>query len=268
MTLSELAPLLPGAFVGILLSDFLRYFVAASLVYLVIWKILGTSLARRRIANQGPKPGQMWREFCHSMSTVVVFAGSGLFIYSRFQLGFTEIYLEASKRGWAWWWASFILLMVAHDTWFYWTHRLLHRPWWFVRFHATHHRSVHPTPWAAYSFHPVEALIQSLFYVIMVHAVPMHDGMLFTFLLVMIVRNTLGHCAYEVMPWRATTLGPLRWLLTNSQHHYHHSTGQGNLGLYFTWWDRWMGTENRSYIDNGNIKFLGQTPTTDLGDAK
>ena len=37
----------------------------------------------------------------------------------------------------------------------------------------------------------VEALIQSLFYVIMVHAVPVHDGMLFAFLTVMIVRRVV-----------------------------------------------------------------------------
>lgn len=263
MTFSELAPQLPQIFVGIVISDFLRYFIAAALVYVLLWKLGGKALAGRRIATEGPKPGQMRREFGHSMSTVLLFAGSGLFIYTMFRLGLTRIYKDLADYGWAWWWASLALMMVAHDTWFYWTHRLLHRPWWFARFHATHHQSVHPTPWAAYSFHPVEALIQSLFYVIMVHAVPMHGGMLFAFLIVMIVRNVLGHSAYEVMPWRATTRGPLRWLLTNSQHHYHHSAGRGNFGLYFTWWDRWMGTEDTAYLHNGDARFLSgsKSPT-------
>lgn len=262
MTFSELAPQLPGIFVGIFMVDFLRYFIAAALVYLLLWKLLGKALAYRRIALQGPKPGQMRREFGHSMLTALLFSGSGLFIYSMFRLGLTRLYVDVASYGWAWWWASLALMLVLHDTWFYWTHRLLHRPWWFARFHATHHQSVHPTPWAAYSFHPVEALIQSLFYVIMVHSVPLHDGMLFAFLTVMIVRNVLGHSAYEVMPWQATTRGPLRWLLTNSQHHYHHSAGRGNFGLYFTWWDRWMKTEDTAYIDNGDARFLPQALQT------
>jgi Delta7-sterol 5-desaturase len=257
MTFSELLPTLPGAAVGILMADFLRYFVAAALVYGLVWKLFGTALAGRRITSQDPKPGQMGREFGHSMVTVLLFAGSGLFIYSMFKLGLTQIYTDLAQYGWAWWWASLGLMMVAHDTWFYWTHRLLHRPWWFARFHSVHHQSVQPTPWAAYSFHPVEALIQTLFYVIMVHTLPMHDGMLFVFLTWMILRNTLGHSGYELMPWQATAHGPLRWLLTNSHHHDHHAAGRGNFGLYFTWWDRAMGTEDRSYIDNGDWRFLG-----------
>jgi sterol desaturase/sphingolipid hydroxylase (fatty acid hydroxylase superfamily) len=174
------------------------------------------------------------------------------------RMGLSQIYSDVGDRGWVWWWASVVLIVVLHDAWFYWTHRLLHRPWWFARFHATHHQSVHPTPWAAYSFHPVEALFQALFFVIMVHVVPMHEVALFVFTTWMIVRNVVGHSAYELMPWRATAHGPLRWLLTNSHHHYHHSTGRGNFGLYFTWWDRAMRTEDRSCIHDGDRRFLSQ----------
>lgn len=268
MTFSELAPQLPQVFIGILVSDFLRYFIAAAATYLLLWKFLAKALAGRRITSQGPKPDQIRRELGHSMRTVLLFAMSGLFIYSMFRLGLTQIYTDVASRGWAWWWASLVLITVAHDTWFYWTHRLLHRPWWFARFHAVHHQSVHPTPWAAYSFHPVEALIQSLFYVIAVHSVPMHDGMLFTFLTWMIVRNALGHSGYELMPWHAATRGPLRWLLTNSHHHYHHCAGRGNYALYFTWWDRWMQTEDTAYLANGDARFLRPVPTAVQGVAE
>jgi Delta7-sterol 5-desaturase len=145
---------------------------------------------------------------------------------------------------------------VLHDAYFYWTHRLLHRPWWFARFHSTHHQSVHPTPWAAYSFHPVEAGIQALFFVIVVHLLPFHPLVLVIFLIWMILRNTIGHCAYELLPWQAATSGALRWVTSTSHHHFHHAHNKGNYGLYFTYWDRWMHTEDTQYIANGNARFL------------
>ena len=37
------------------------------------------------------------------------------------------------------------------------------------------------------------------------------------------------------------------WLTTVTHHDLHHSESRWNFGLYFTWWDRWMGTEHPRY---------------------
>jgi uncharacterized protein (DUF2147 family) len=37
------------------------------------------------------------------------------------------------------------------------------------------------------------------------------------------------------------------WFNTTMHHDLHHQDGRSNYGLYFTWWDRWMGTENTAY---------------------
>ena len=37
------------------------------------------------------------------------------------------------------------------------------------------------------------------------------------------------------------------WWNTTTHHDLHHSSGNTNFGLYFTWWDRWMGTEHPRY---------------------
>ena len=34
------------------------------------------------------------------------------------------------------------------------------------------------------------------------------------------------------------------WLTTTTHHDLHHAHSDSNFGLYFTWWDRWMGIEN------------------------
>jgi uncharacterized protein (DUF2147 family) len=38
-----------------------------------------------------------------------------------------------------------------------------------------------------------------------------------------------------------------RWFTTTVHHDLHHSEGRHNFGLYFTWWDRLMGTEHPDY---------------------
>jgi sterol desaturase/sphingolipid hydroxylase (fatty acid hydroxylase superfamily) len=40
---------------------------------------------------------------------------------------------------------------------------------------------------------------------------------------------------------------PLDLMTTTTHHDMHHQQFNGNYGLYFTWWDRWMGTEFPEY---------------------
>lgn len=84
---------------------------------------------------------------------------------------------------------------------FYWTHRWLHHRRWFRAVHGCHHTSLHPHGWAAYAFHPVEALVQAAFLPLFLQVVPVHSGVVVLFLVHMIVRDAIGHCAHELMPW-------------------------------------------------------------------
>ena len=79
--------------------------------------------------------------------------------------------------------------------------------------------------------------------------------MIGVFLVHMIIRNTVGHSAHEVFPWRWTPRGWLRWITPVSHHHFHHAHNRGNYGLYFTWWDRWCGTEDAQYLRDGDARF-------------
>ncbi len=239
----------------ILLIDFLRYALAAGAVWLVVDGLLRRRLAGRRILQAVPAPGQVRREIAYSLSTVVVFAANGLLLWLLIADGVVEVYPDVAARGWGWWWASLALIVVAHDAWFYWTHRALHHRRWFRTVHGRHHASRHPTPWAAYAFHPVEALVQAVFLPLFLLAVPVHTGVLAIFLLHMIVRNTIGHCAHELFPWHWTPRGRLGWITPVSHHHFHHARNRGNYGLYFTWWDRLCGTEDAAYLRWGDRRF-------------
>jgi len=246
---------LPQLALTILAIDFLRYALAAGAVWLTVWVALRRRLASRRILDAVPAPGQVRREFTYSLSTVLIFAANGLLVWLFVQNGTLQVYDDLSQHGWAWWWASLVLIVVAHDAWFYWTHRAMHHRRWFRAVHGRHHASLHPTPWAAYAFHPVEALVQATFLPLFLLLVPVHGAVIALFLLHMILRNTIGHCAHELLPWRWTPRGWLGWITSVSHHHFHHARNRGNYGLYFTWWDRGCGTEDAQYLRHGDERF-------------
>jgi lathosterol oxidase len=73
---------------------------------------------------------------------------------------------------------------------------------------------------------------------------------MFAWLNFQIIRNAMGHAGFEFFPrwWLSTPL--TRWINTTVHHDLHHNGGfNTNYGLYFTWWDKWMGTEHPRYRD-------------------
>jgi Delta7-sterol 5-desaturase len=233
---------------GIYVADLLRYLLGAGLVFLLLWKVFRRTLAHRRITPEHPPSAQLRREFLYSMSTVVIFAATGFLIYSLAAKGTLTIYEDVDAYGWIYWSATLIALIVLHDLYFYWTHQAMHHPAIFRHVHSVHHRSRNPSPWAAYSFHPVEAIVQAAFLPLALFLGPVHVGVIFLFTLHMIVRNALGHSGVEIYPRDAARSPAFRWLTSVTHHHLHHQAARGNYGLYFSWWDRWMGTEHPDYL--------------------
>jgi sterol desaturase/sphingolipid hydroxylase (fatty acid hydroxylase superfamily) len=234
-----------------------RYLVVAALVWLVLHVLLRKRLAHRAIGGW-PTGRDLRREIGYSLSTLAVFAALGLAVVGGVLQGQIDIYRDPAKHGLAWLLASLPLMILWHDTYFYWTHRLLHTPWLLRHVHGVHHRSRNPSPWAAYAFHPAEALVNGLVTPLALLVVPLHWSVLMLFALHQIVRNTHGHAAVEIMPRGFAR----HWLggrfTTTTHHHLHHETARGNYGLWFTWWDRWCGTERADYL----ARFDQATPAT------
>ncbi|MGR4869302.1 sterol desaturase family protein [Variovorax sp. LARHSF232] len=248
----DISPTCPFAFAlqawpAIWLGDLLRYLVPASFAALLIAGLPLAWRRRRQVRARGPLPGQRWREFGYSMVTVLIFSANGALIGAGAKAGVLRLYIDFARHGWPYAVASLAVLVVAHDAWFYWTHRLLHQRWLFRWTHHTHHRSLAPTPWAAYSFAPAEAVVQAVFLSAMLLVLPLHPAVILAFLTHMIVRNVLGHAGLELMPrtWLGGWWG--RWLTTTLHHDMHHAFGRCNYGLYFTWWDRLCRTEHPAY---------------------
>ena len=157
--------------------------------------------------------------------------------------GWTRIY--ADLHAYPLWYLplSVLLYLFVHDTLFYWTHRLMHRPRWFRLAHAVHHASRPPTAWAAMSFHPVEALSGAVVIPVLVFLVPIHVAMLGVVLTVMTIMGVTNHMGWEMFPRALVHSRAGQWLITASHHHRHHEHYQCNYGLYFRVWDRLCGTD-------------------------
>lgn len=232
---------------GIVLFDLLRYLIPASIAFVLFWVIGKNWWKHLFIQVNFPKSRQLWKEFAYSMSTVLIFSLVGFCIYSAERSGLTLIYDNISDYGMLYMVISFSITLVFHDFYFYWTHRLMHHKKFFKYIHRVHHKSTNPSPWAAYSFHPWEALIQALVLPIMVFTLPLHPLTIFLFLAYMIVRNVIGHLGFEILPKGFTKNKWLNWNTAITHHNMHHEYFHFNYGLYFSWWDRWMKTEHANY---------------------
>lgn len=226
--------------------DGVRYILGVGLVYLTLNVIFRKWSLRYKIQSKSAKTKDLFREISYSLMTICVYATIGLFTVYGMNSGWLRIYSEINQYGILYLLISLPILLILHDTYFYWVHRAMHHPILFRRVHHLHHLSRTPTPWAAYSFSPFEASLMALFVPLILFFVPIHKVILFVFLGIMIIRNAMGHSGIEFHPvfWVDT---PLDMMTTTTHHDLHHQDFKGNFGLYFTWWDRWMGTELPHY---------------------
>ena len=222
----------------------MRYIFAA-LVVLGLLAIVERSKRKRRIQERQASRADRKRERRNSIRSLAIFAIGGVGTF-----GFIKSGLAPTQSGLPDWPVAlleFALIVVAHDAYFYWMHRGLH--WRRMRgfAHSVHHLSKTPTVWAAYSFSMREAVLEGAFLPCFILIVPFHEVMIVAFLVHQILRNVVGHCGHE-LAWPGFSRSPWTgWLTTTTHHDLHHCRGRWNFGLYFTWWDRWMGTEHPQY---------------------
>lgn len=240
-TLPEIIPIWI-VIVIIVLFSMGRYFILAGLVYLLCYVPGLKKLQRFKIQKGNPEKTQVLFELKYSISTVFIFSMMGLLTYHLYVRNLTKIYLDVHEFGITYLFGSFLIIVLFHDAYFYWTHRLLHSKWLFKRVHSVHHQSFNPTPWAAYAFHPIEALLESLVILPIVMLIPVHVGVLLSFTFLVLAMNVMGHLGFEFYSksFRASRLG--KFLTSSTHHNLHHQVGSRNFGYYFTFWDRVMST--------------------------
>jgi Delta7-sterol 5-desaturase len=236
-----------AVWLSMVLFDGARYFIAAGVAFVVFWVWKRERYRRRIIPRALPDAKKMWHDVRWSLSTIVIFATVGTAIFFGHRHGVFRRYDSIASHGWPWLLLSIVLLVVLHDTYFYWTHRAMHHRWLFRHVHRVHHASSSTSPWTAYAFSPLEAIVHAAFLPAIWLVVPLHEVAVFVFLVFMIVRNVLGHLSIELYSRGFTQRSFLGLHTTTTHHALHHQSFDHNYGLYFTFWDRVMGTTHPRY---------------------
>lgn len=237
-----------GKFVWLLLDNADKYFLIAGPAFLIFYVFLRKKITYKKIQQRFPKKKDYWREIIYSTLSIIIFSFPPLFmLYSESIRPHTTFYENISEYGWAYAILAFPLMLLMHDTYFYWTHRLMHHPKIFKLFHLTHHKSNNPSPWAAYAFHPLEAIVNSMIFVIFLFTIPVNSIHLMLFFIISLVYNVYGHLGYELYGRGFNNHWVGKWINTSVSHNMHHQYFKDNYGLYFTIWDRLMGTLNKNY---------------------
>jgi sterol desaturase/sphingolipid hydroxylase (fatty acid hydroxylase superfamily) len=221
---------------------FFKYFLIAGALYLVFYQFYRKRFILKKLQPAFPQRKQILSEIKYSMSTLIIYAAFGVAVLYAKHYGITRIYDNWRQYGVIYFFLSLPIMILINDAWFYWTHRLLHVPFLYRLAHRVHHQFENPTPWAAFAFHPLEALLQAGILPLIVFTIPCHPIMIFLFILHLFVINILGHLGYETYPKWFLKSRFFRWVNTSTNHNYHHQKFHGNYGFYYTFWDRLMNT--------------------------
>lgn len=224
-----------------------RYLVLSYFFYVLIYRVAPRFLVRRLVLNQ-PMRQDVTHDIRNSILTNVTYTIVAWICFLLAVHDYAHVYFDVTAYGWLYLVLSVPLMMLLHDTYFYWAHYLLHSPVLFRRVHYVHHVSKNPTPVASHSFHPLEGVAEAGVYPLAVFTIPMHPYALAAFFALMFVIVSYGHSGLELMNRRFAMRRWTGWMATATHHTLHHRTGKYNLGLYFTIWDRIVGTEAPNYI--------------------
>lgn len=225
----------------------IRYFLIAGGTYLVFYSPLGRLFADPNLRRSDPSWRSIQRDITLAVHSAVIFGLAGGLIVSAYSLGGTCIYLQPQQYGLWYLGFSYGIVLLLQDTYFYFTHRLFHHPTLFRWFHQGHHRSRQPTPWTSFAFDPPEAIVQSLFLLGVVFLIPLHFVTLMAVLTTMTIWAVINHLGLDRLPAAFPHHWLGRWFIGPAHHSIHHRKYGLHYGLYFTFWDKLLGTQDPNY---------------------
>lgn len=189
----------------------------------------------------------MRRDIQLSVLSAVVFAFCAAIVMIAHDRGITLLYADLHQYGLWYLGVSFAAVLLLQDAYFYLIHRIFHHPRLFKWMHYGHHRSGDPSPWTSFAFDLPEAFIQSIFLIGLVFVIPLHYFTLIAALLTMTVWAVWNHLGITILPSTFPYRWLGKWLIGPAHHAVHHRQYTVHYGLYFTFWDKLLGTQDPQF---------------------
>lgn len=224
-----------------------RYFLIAGFFHVWFYLYKKEKWKNRRLSAKTTNKKQFLTEVKWSAITSVIFAFAGSLTAFLWQKGYTQIYLSGNEYPLWYMPVSLLVSMLVHETYYYWLHRWMHQPKVFKLLHKVHHDSNTTSAWTAFSFHPLEGLLQAIILPLTIMVLPMHVYVLLFQLTIMTFSSVINHLEIETYPagFHRHFIG--KWLIGATHHSLHHKQFKYNFGLYFTFWDKWKKTESQKF---------------------
>ena len=238
------------------LSNLIIFMALAVPLFLLFWVYFKERFQNRRIqASRRNSSLSISNEVKNSITSLLVFTCVDTVIYLAQIKGYTRVYDNVSEYGWPYLVFSVVVIILFHDTYLYFVHRFMHLPGVYQRVHKVHHLSTDPSPFAAFSFHPLEAVLEASVYVFIAFLLPVHIIALLTWQVTYITLSVIAHLGYEIYPKGFNKHWLFKFKTPSLHHNMHHAKVNGNYGLYFTWWDRIFKTEFKDYNESYDALF-------------
>ncbi|HUZ61142.1 MAG TPA: sterol desaturase family protein [Hanamia sp.] len=219
-----------------------RYFLIAGLFYCFFYLWFPVKWKERKINKKEYKQGQFKKEIKWSLITSLIFSVAGAFTVILWQKGYTKVYTNINLFGWWYLPVSLIIYMILQETYYYWIHRWMHIPAIFKTVHKVHHDSRVASPFTAFSFHPLEGLLQAVFLPLLLLIIPIHYYVIILLLVIMSFSSVINHLDIDIYPKNPKNI-LTKYVIGATHHSLHHKQFKYNFGLYFTFWDKIEKTE-------------------------
>ena len=223
-----------------------RYFLFSGIFYFIFYSKDSNKWADRKVNKANFKEGQLRKEMKYSTINAFIFAIVAMLTVLLWQKGIMKVYVNIDEYPLWYLPASLVIYLFLQETYYYWIHRWMHFPKVFKIVHLVHHQSKISSPFTAFSFHPIEGLLQAIILPVLFLFVPIHLYVLIIILTIMSITSVINHLGIEIYPKKSYSWFA-KWVIGASHHSLHHTRTTYNYGLFFTIWDRWLHTESEGF---------------------
>ncbi|XP_064388205.1 methylsterol monooxygenase 1-like [Halichondria panicea] len=164
---------------------------------------------------------------------------------------YSTVYFDISEYGYLYFFSSFVIIFLWIEAMAFYSHALLHTPWFYRNCHKQHHRYHSPTAYSVVALSPFElvfydSLILSPLFLFPIHGLPYVSVLVYVYYFGMMDHSGIKMTSW--FPWQPDTMF----------HDDHHKYFHVNFGFNSTLFDRIHGTLRQSNREYGEDVFWGK----------
>lgn len=222
--------------------------------FVLFWILKPKFLMKYKLPALIEKPPRFFQEALNSCVGIGVYLIPFVTMVSlKKNFGYSRMYTDFDQFGVAYFVFTILVFIVFTDTFSFWTHYAQHNVSWLKWTHKTHHKSIQVNPLSSYSFSFTDACINMAALFILLLVVPWHPLAYLVYGTFGIVHSAYLHLGFDfaIEPQMKNSIW--KWKYTSTHHYLHHQKFECNYGQFFSFWDRFMGTEDIS-LKKGEVQ--------------